>query len=307
MRLLYYICSGIITLSLGVGLLAHPDSRQAGQAVLSAQEYPNPSPFPLRNPGVIDPAVNARRAILLDAGSFYPLYKKDAYESVPIASTTKMMTALVALERHQFSQEITISKKAALQIGSTAGLVPGEVLTVESLLQALLIQSGNDAAYALAEENGSIDSFVTRMNEKAKEMGLRSTQFMDPAGLDDAGKSSAFDLAILGVALMNDPRIQQITQKAETAIYSTDGVHEHRLKNSNRLVTEEMHLQGAIGIKTGFTPQAGHALVAAAIRDQHMLVAVILSTYEDSKDASARESKKLLQWGFDNFSWAESE
>ena len=300
-KALYILWGLLVVAALGVGG-ASSTPNNAG-TVLSAQSVPSPAPFPVRLPGALDPQVQAKYAILIDADSFYPLYKRDAYTAVPIASTTKMMTALLTLERHTPGDLVTISRKASLQIGSTTGLLPGEVLTVGSLLMALLIQSGNDAAYALAEQDGSVEQFVLDMNAKAREIGMRATEFKDPAGLNDDGSSSAFDLAVLAARLIEDKRITGITATPEATIVSTDGRQHHLLKSSNRLVTEELYFPGVMGVKTGFTPAAGHTLVAAAERDGRRLVSVILSTYEDSKDASAKESAKLLNWGFESHRW----
>lgn len=304
MKKVFVVCWGMIMVAALVVGFASRTPLNEGK-VLSVQNYPAPPAFPVRLAGTLDPAVRAKYVILLDANTFYPLYKKEAYTPVPIASTTKMMTALVVMERYKLEDVIKISRKAAGQIGSTTGLVVGEAITVRSLLKALLIQSGNDAAYALAEHGGSVEQFVTWMNEKAAEIGMRSTQFKDPAGLDDEGRSTAFDLGILAATLAQDKRVTDIAMIPEALITSTDGRHRHLLKNSNRLVTEEMYFPGAMGMKTGFTPAAGHTLVAVAERDGKRLVSVVLFTFDDTKEASARETYKLLSWGFDNHQWVD--
>ncbi len=302
-KTLYVFWGLAVCIAIVAGLRSQPPKNSAH--VLSALQYPAPSPFAVRLPGSPDPVVRAKYAILIDAGSFYSLYKKNAYTPVPVASTTKIMTALVVLERYNLEDAVTISKKAVRQIGSSTGLRAGEAITVGSLLKALLIQSGNDAAYALAEHGGSVDQFVEQMNIKAWELGMRSTKFKDPAGLDDDGYSTAHDLAILAAAAAQEKIIVDISQTAQTTISSTDGLQRHALNNSNRLVTEEMYFPGAIGLKTGFTPAAGHTLVAVAERGGRMLISVILLTLDDTKEASARESYKLLSWGFANHHWLE--
>jgi len=302
-RLWYAVWAGLVLFSFVAGLTADPPDLVSSKRVLSAQDVPLPAAFPVRVPGSLDPKVNARYVILIDADSFYPLFKQEAYTKVPIASTTKMMTALLALERFGLDEEITITREAALQIGSTTGLLPGERITVHALLKALLIQSGNDAAYALAQHSGSVEQFVLLMNERARSLGMRSTTFRDPAGLDDEGRSTAFDLSILAAALIKRSEITSITEMPEGTITSADGRQSHQLTNSNRLVTEELYFPGILGLKTGFTPGAGHTLVGAASREGRTLISIVLSTHEDSKEASARESYKLLQWGFDRHRW----
>lgn len=288
--------------ALVIGFAADVPSATSGR-VLSEQKFPPPATYPVRNAGAPEPKVMAKYALLIDLKSFYPLYRKDAYTPVPVASTTKMMTALVARERFQLDEVVTISRKAASQIGSDTGFVPGEKMTVSNLLKALLIQSGNDAAYALAEHGGSVETFVSWMNEKALELGMRSTSFRDPAGLDDESRSTAFDLAVLAAHFLQDTFLAEIARTPETAIASQDGRKSHLLKSSNRLVTEAMYFPGILGIKTGFTPAAGHTLVAAAERKGHTLISVVLFTFEDTKEASAKESYKLLTWGFENHIW----
>lgn len=303
MKRLGFVLWGLVLMSsLFMGISANQTEVTSGD-VLSAQDHPRLSSFPIRRPGSADYNAKAKYAILLDAGSFYPLFQKEAYQPVPIASTTKMMTALVVLEKYKLDDVVTISRKAVFQIGSSTGFLPGETLTVRALVQALLIQSGNDAAYALAEFGGSVDEFVARMNSKAKEVGMNQTSFRDPAGLDDEGRSTAFDLAILAANLLRDETLAQIVKTKEMTISSTDSRHTHNLKNSNRLLTDEMYFPGILGLKTGFTPAAGHTLVSAAERDGHTLISVVLFTYDDTTEASARESGRLLSWGFDNHVW----
>jgi D-alanyl-D-alanine carboxypeptidase len=298
-KLGYSILAATTIIAFLIGLVSQ---LQQGQK-LSRQDYPPPVSFPLRNQDVVDPPVRAKFAVLIDLDSFYPLFKKEAFSAVPVASTTKMMTALVVAEKYNLDEEVTVSREATLQIGSDTKLLPGERLTVGSLLAALLIQSGNDAAYALAEHSGSVETFVSWMNAKAAALGMKATRFKDPSGLDDEGRSTAFDLAILAAVFLKNKTLVDIVVLPETTIYSVDRQHQHQLKNSNRLVTPEMYFPGTLGIKTGYTPQAGHTLVAAARKNGHTLISVILFTFDDTKEASAKESSKLLFWGFENHRW----
>jgi D-alanyl-D-alanine carboxypeptidase len=265
--------------------------------------------IPEKKSGIKAPNIYANNYILLDINSKYPLIEKNAHVKVPIASTTKIITAVVVLENYKLDDVVEISKNAASQIGSDVYLQTGEKITVNNLLYALLIQSGNDAAMALAEnmKDGGLDNFVRKMNEKAKILGMNDSDFRDPAGLNDAGVSSAFDLAIAtSYALNNFSVFRTIIKSTEYSFTSSDSNHRiYNLKTSNRLIEndEQLYMNSVIGVKTGFTPDAGHCLVSAASANGTMLVGVILHTIEEKNDSSARESKKLLEWGFDSFNF----
>lgn len=250
-----------------------------------------------------NPGVAAYSVVLMDAPTKVVLYEKDARKGVPIASTTKIMTAMIILENYNLNDVITVSKTAAATIGSDIQLRVNEKMTVENLLKGLLVNSGNDAAIALSEKMGT-GEFVKKMNEKAKELGMKDTIYKDPAGLNDEGKSSPYDLAILASYALGKKEFADIVQIKETDIVSADGKLAHHLKNSNRMLHEnDIFYPYAIGLKTGFTPAAGHCLISAAQKDGHLLIGVVLNTYKNTVTASAEESRKLLSWGFDNFEW----
>ncbi len=246
------------------------------------------------------PKIYAQAYLLYDADSGYPIYQKNAYQPLPVASTTKLMTAILVLEKYPLNEVVTVDLASTKVPGSKIMLQPGEKITIEALLKGLLISSGNDAAYVLAKQMGTVENFVAAMNQKAKEMGLKNTRFYDPAGLNDNGHSSAFDLALMLRYLLQHDKFREIATIPETTLQSADGNISHELKNSNRLVTEEMYFEGCLGGKTGFTPTAGHILAVAARRNGHRLIAVVINTFENSKVASAKESQKLLDWGFKN-------
>ncbi len=250
------------------------------------------------------PGIATRSAYLVDVASGYPLFELAADEAVPIASTTKLMTAVVVVESYQLSDVIEVSQTAASTIGSEIALMPGEKITVEALLKALLIQSGNDAALALAEPMG-LEQFVEAMNRKAAQLGLTKTEYKDPAGLDDAGRSSARDLAIVAAYALRHPAIAGIVRLPEATIQSVDGQLQHHVKNSNRLILPDspFFLPEATGLKTGYTPDASHCLVASAKYHGRTIVSVILGTVEQTAEASAKESRRLLTWGFEVFEW----
>lgn len=250
------------------------------------------------------PHIAARYFALYDPDSGYLVAGNEPETPVPIASLTKMMTGLLAVEHYDLSKEVEVSHSAISVIGSDAQLRLGEKLTIESLLKALLIISANDAGHVLAEQyEGGLEGFIKAMNDQAQTLGLHKTQFKDPVGLDDTGRSTARDLAVLGAYFLKEPKLAEIVKTAKTNISSTDGRLVHELESSNRLVKEDLYYPGVLGIKTGFTPDAGHSIAAAAERNGHTLVAVVLSTYQDTKDASAKEAAKLLDWGFGNLEW----
>jgi D-alanyl-D-alanine carboxypeptidase (penicillin-binding protein 5/6) len=253
----------------------------------------------------VKPNISAQNYVLIDVNSFYTLAEKKSHDVVPIASTTKIISAIVILENYNLSDVITVSYDASTQIGSEVLLRTGEKVTVENLLKATLINSGNDAAYALAENypNGGLAGFIEAMNSKAKYLGMNDSKFLDPAGLDDNGKSSAYDLAIASAYALRNETFTRIVKTTEAIITSTDGKISHKLNNSNRLIQPDnlLFVPESIGLKTGFTPDAGHCLVSAIKVNNNILVAVVLNTYENSAEASAKENRKLLEWGMQNY------
>lgn len=251
-----------------------------------------------------NPNIQAKSAYLLDVDSAYPLFAKNENEQVPIASTTKLMTAVIARKAYQLTDIATTSERAATIDGSKIQLRSGETMDVKSLLTGLLIQSGNDAAMTLAEHMG-LEAFVTAMNDEAAFLGMTNTVFKDPAGLDDQGRSTAHDLAILAAYVIRDDVIRSIVQTTQATVNSSDGSRIHALESSNRLIKSDhpLYVPEATGLKTGFTPDAGHCLVSSAVKNGHAIVSVILHTNSTSNEASASESRKLLNWGFAAYSW----
>jgi D-alanyl-D-alanine carboxypeptidase len=268
---------------------------------------PDIMPLPQIRAGAPKATANARHYILADLETGKILASKDENAHVPIASTTKIMTAVLALEDYKLDDVVTISAAASTQIGADTYLQPGEKITVENLLNCLLIKSGNDAAYALAEnmndpgETG-VTKFVAAMNKKAKELGMKDSEYHDPAGLDVTGYVSAHDLFLVTKHALTFDTFREIVKKDKASVTNVNGTIWHQLDQSNRLVGEYKY-PGAMGVKTGYMPEAGHCLVGAATRDGHTLVAIDLNTYLDSASASADEAKRLLDWGFANVKW----
>lgn len=238
------------------------------------------------------PGVWANAAVLTDAESGRVLYDKAAHVKLPIASTTKMITALVVRERKKLSDKVVISPEAVVVGEQGIDLTPGETLTVEQLLNALLIQSANDAAYALAQGTaGSIEAFSALMNKKAAELGANESHFVNPHGLDQADHySSAYDLAVIGRALMKDPVLAKIVSTPHYSIPWPGHAGPRVAQNHNEILTK---YQGADGIKTGYTVPAGWCLVASAKRDGKSLIAAVLNSSHRVDDAAA-----LFNYGF---------
>ncbi len=267
--------------------------------------FPELLPVPHVAPFSIHPEILSKHYYLADLDSGNVILRSNDKDRVPIASTTKIMTAALALDTYKLDDVVTVSSVASNQIGADTFLRPNEKITVGELLYCLLIKSGNDAAYALAEHmsgGNGIDKFVEAMNKKAKELGMDNTNYKDPAGLDVSGYSSAEDLFIITKYAMRHELFTQITSTVKYVATNIDQNIYHQLDNSNRLVADYQY-QGAIGIKTGYMPEAGHCLVSAVKRDGHTLIGVVLSTFADTPSASADESKKLQDWGWSNITW----
>jgi len=267
----------------------------------------NPQKIPTKKSNFTTPYINAKANLLMDLDSAYILHEDKASEKVPIASTTKIATALVVLENYpdKIQDIVTITGKMINVEGSDIQLRTGEKISVENLLKGLLIMSGNDTAYSLAEYFGGKENFVKEMNTKVNSIGATNTQYKDPAGLNDEGYSTAHDLAMIAAYALRNDKFQLIVKTAKEDIYSSDGLIKHELRNSNRMLHEDevFYYPYTIGVKTGFTYAAGHVLVSAAEKDGHRLLSVVLNTYENTTTASAKESKKYLEWGFDNWQW----
>lgn len=245
------------------------------------------------------PELTATAAILIDSETGTVIFSKQPDEGLPMASTTKIMTSILVLESLDLDQKVVVPQSAAGTAGSLAGLVYGEVLTVEQLMYAMLIPSGNDAALTLAvKTSGSVQAFVNRMNEKAEEMGLTNTHFANPNGLHlEDHYSSARDLATMAQYALRDPTFRRIvdTPTYELPYPGVDqGIRE--FKNGNVLLKEYPWVNG---VKTGSTPYAGYCMVASGSRDGVSLIAVLLGDADD--DTRWKETKALLDYGMSQF------
>jgi D-alanyl-D-alanine carboxypeptidase (penicillin-binding protein 5/6) len=255
--------------------------------------------FPSGEPAA--PHITATAAILIDAGTGEILFSRNANARLPMASTTKIMTAVVVLEHLDLDTKVTVSANAVATIGSKAMLTQGEVLTVEQLLNALLVVSGNDAGVALAEATaGNVEAFVEMMNAKAKALGLSNTHFVNPCGLQKTKHfSSAKDLATLAQYALKDPVFSRIvdTRLLElppiAAIPPNTEETLREFDNQNELLHRYAWVTG---VKTGSTPYAKYCVVASGTVEGVSLVAVVLGAEEDS--TRWNEAKALFDYGF---------
>lgn len=236
--------------------------------------------------------VSAHNAILIDKESGRILYEKNPHEQKSIASLTKVMTAIVAIENGQLDDMVTVSNRAIYTTGSSIYLQENEKMTLEDLLYGLMLRSGNDAAVAIAEHvGGSVEGFVYLMNEKATYLGLTNTRFANPHGLDEENHySSAYDVAKLMQYAMGNETFEQI---AGTTSYQSKK-RTYKWNNKNKLLNYLYDY--CTGGKTGFTKKAGRTLVTSAEKDGLHLIAVTLNASNDWNDHIS-----LYEWGFSEF------
>jgi D-alanyl-D-alanine carboxypeptidase len=235
-----------------------------------------------------------RSGLLFDLDTGAVLWRHNPNRVLPIASLTKMMTALVVVERAPPDAKVRVTKEALAYKGSGVGLLPkGKRVKLETMLNGLLLPSGNDAAIALAQRvSGTVAGFVERMNERAVDLGLTCTRFSSPDGFVDAGNHScAIDLAEMARAVLDAPRLARIVKRRRAVMpFPIKGGRLYLFNNNPLLRTG---YPGTIGIKTGYTDAAGRCLVAAARRNGHRLGVVLLHSPDPGKQA-----KQLLNRGF---------
>ncbi|MGI9951851.1 D-alanyl-D-alanine carboxypeptidase family protein [Moorellaceae bacterium AZ2] len=245
-----------------------------------------------------EPQIQAESAVLMDALTGQVLWSKNPHERLPQASTTKITTAIVALERGNLTDLVRASKKAAEVGEASIYLEEGETLTLEELMYALLLRSANDAAVAIAEHiGGTEEEFVKLMNEKAREIGAQNTHYANSHGLSAPGHySSAYDLALIARYALQNPKFREIVATKETTIPWPGKPWDRLLVNNNQLLWGYYAYPGADGVKTGYTREAGQVLVASATREGRQLIAVVMHSPNRYREASL-----LLDYGFEHF------
>ncbi len=239
-----------------------------------------------------EPGVSAASAILIEADTGRVLYGKNAHARRSMASTTKIMTAMLLMESEELERVIEITQEMVQVEGSSMGLMAGDQVTLETLAYGILLESGNDAANAAAIAlGGSVEGFVEMMNQRAAALGLKDTHFVTPSGLDaEEHYTTAYDLALLGAAAMRIPQFAEIASKSSAKVAFVNPPVTRTLYNHNRLLKE---LEGCDGVKTGFTKKSGRCLVSSCQRNGVRLIAVTLNAPDDWDD-----HKALMEYGF---------
>ncbi len=265
----------------------------------TATATPTPSPSP--TPSTPPPTIRALAGFLMDVSNGNILFTKNADEKLAMASTTKIMTAVLALENGNLDQPVTIGADA-LNLpfdASRMGVSVGEVLTMRQLLYGLMLPSGDDVAVAIADAIGKErkENFVDLMNEQARYLGLTHTHYVNASGLDAPGHyTSASDLAHLARFAFRLPLFAAIVDTYEYKIPATSQHKAYDLRNTNQLLWPTGGYPGADGVKTGTTGDAGACLVFSALRSNHHLVGVVLDAPTDA--ARYKDARALLNWGF---------
>ena len=254
-----------------------------------------------------EPKVYAQGAVLMDFKTGRVLWQKNMNEELPMASTTKIMTAILALESGMLDDVTVASKKASSAPQVKMGIKEGEKHRLYDLLYPLMLMSANDAAVVIAEHiGGSVEGFAQMMNEKAKEIGALNTEFVTPNGLDKGNHhSTAYDMALITrYALNNADFVEIINTPSITIPLKNSDEKSYTFNNKNRLLKE---YEGAIGVKTGFTGKAGNCFVGAAERDGMELISVVLASGwgNAGKERKWSDTKNILDYGFENYQMTE--
>jgi D-alanyl-D-alanine carboxypeptidase len=255
------------------------------------------SDLPVLKEGVSFPILSAQSVTAVDLTSGVTLYEKDPNKALLPASTTKIVTALVALDTYELNQVLKVGRIGV--VGQKMGLVWGEEIKFIDVLYGLLVYSGNDAAEVLAQNHpGGRDLFIGLMNKKVKDLGLNNTHFSNPTGLDNGAQySTTRDLVVVAKEAMKNQTFAEIVGTREKVVKSVDSKYTHRLTNINKLVGE---IPGVLGVKTGWTENARENLVSYIERDNRKVMIVVLG----SSDRFG-ETKELIEWIYNNYTWEE--
>ena len=285
-----------------------PAAAGAGTRVPALPSPSRPAARPAIRPAIkvtgAPRGVKAKGAVLADAATGQVLWGRDVNTQRPMASVTKVMTALLVLKSGDLGREIRVPKAAVTYAwkygGETAALRPRDMLTVRELLEALLLPSGADAAYTLANAYGpGLDTFLARMNATAAQLGMAHTHFTSPDGLPYPTETSTYstpsDLLRLGLAAMRYPAFRSIVDRSFYHLAKGRGHHGYWWDNTDALIGS---YRGAAGIKDGYTDDAGHCLLFEAIRNGRVLIGVVLHSPATGPAAGAQDAARMLNWGF---------
>lgn len=259
--------------------------------------------------------INSEVAILMDSSTGKILFEKNSKEKRYPASTTKILTAIIAIENCNLDDKVTASYDAVMAIPSgysNAAIQVGEELTIKQLLEVFLVHSANEAGYVLAEHvGGSIESFATMMNTKAMEIGCNDTHFTNPSGIHDEDHyTTAYDLALIAKYCMQNTTFRNIVSQKSCTIPSTNKYEERTFNTTNDLLKlnnttrkDNYYYKYAIGIKTGYTSQAKNCLVSASNKDGFELISVVLGATQTEEGLSARyiDSRNIFEYGYENY------
>ena len=250
--------------------------------------------------------IASKAAVLMETTTGKILLSKDENEQLYPASTTKILTAILAIEKYNLTDKLTASNSAVMSIPagySNAGIKQGETLTVDELLNLFLIHSANEVGYIFAENiSGNIENFANLMNQKASSLGCKNTHFTNPSGIHDVNHySTAYDMALIAQYCMKNETFRSIVSKKSCTVEATDKYEKRYFKNTNDLLnpSDKYYYEYAIGIKTGYTSQARNCLIAGAKKDNLELIAVTLGS--QSQNDRYTDTINMFEYGFDNY------
>lgn len=285
------VLAGLLTL-VAPGIIPPPSVSQETPSV----QTQTPALFPIKVDQAAQPVVGAKSALVVDLPSNRSLFEQNADQELPIASLTKLMTAVVVLEHTQPTDLVTVPDQRVRSEESQVGLQPGQTFTVHDLLAAMLVASANDAANALAVHvAGSEDAFVKMMNDKAEELGLQHTTFATASGFDPGKtRSTAHELAAIARVAIAQPAVRDVAAQKELTITSADGTP-YAVKNTDELIGSYLPIAG---LKTGTTDEAGLCLISVLDSGNRQLLAIVLNSPD-----RFQENKSMFDWALRAYRW----
>lgn len=277
--------------SINVERLEHDFLPEPGRVIQFAV-----TPFPVAVAATPAPDISAHTAVVVDEASGAVLLDKGANQAVSPASTTKLMTALVARATYEPNEVLTVPNLRGIS-GNTAGLRTGQQYTLEALLEAALIPSGNDAAYTLAANHpAGEEAFIIAMNEKARRLHLTRTQYQNAVGYDhELQQTSAYDLALLGREVLKDELLARIVGTKEATLLDLTGKYPHTVTTTNQLLLTDDRV---VGIKTGTTGEAGEVLISQFVLENHPVTVVVMGSTDRYTD-----TRRIIDWVLQEYIW----